>query len=213
MTVAAAPTQLYLLTPPLLDATPLKAPLAAALDATPIACVRLRLASDAREAALAAAEALRPICHARDVAIVLEGEWRVAREAGLDGVHLAHGGHEQEAAQDGLRAALGDGAIIGVDCRASRHLGLIAAERGADYVAFGPLVEPGVADDAADRDLFAWWQEMIETPVVAEGCAAPEHAETLAGLADFIGVSERIWEHPEGAAAGVLAYSEVLRRS
>jgi thiamine-phosphate pyrophosphorylase len=47
---------------------------------------------------------------------------------------------------------------------------MAAGENGADYIAFSPVGDMGLGDDIrAERDLFAWWSEMIELPVVAEG--------------------------------------------
>ena len=82
-----------------------------------------------------AADALRPVAHARDVPLVVADHFRLAGRLGLDGVHLADGARQVREA----RKALGADAIVGAFARASRHDGLTAAEIGADYVAFGPV--------------------------------------------------------------------------
>ena len=82
-----------------------------------------------------AADALRPVAHARDVPLVVADHFRLAARLGLDGVHLSDGARQVRAA----RKALGKDAIVGAFARASRHDGLTAAEIGADYVSFGPV--------------------------------------------------------------------------
>ena len=76
------------------------------------------------------------------------------------------------------REALGADAIVGAHARASRHDGMTAAEIGADYVSFGPLDRARASATAAlaPLELFEWWSEMIETPVVAEGGLTPDLA-------------------------------------
>ena len=81
-----------------------------------------------------AADALRPVAHARDVPLVVADHFRLAARLGLDGVHLTDGPRQVRAA----REALGRDAIVGAFARASRHDGLTAAEIGADYVSLRP---------------------------------------------------------------------------
>ena len=69
-----------------------------------------------------------------------------------------------------------------------------AAEAGADYVGFGPAGATGLGDGSvAPHELFAWWSEMIEIPVVAEGGITPEVAFGLAGAADFLALRDALW--------------------
>lgn len=200
--MTTAHTQLYLISPPLTaDLDPFAGALAAALGAGPVGCVRLRFAAADEPVIAAAAEQLSPICHERGVALVIEDYFRMVRPCGVDGVHLGQAvRHLSEA-----REAVGPDGILGVDCGASRHNGMIAAERGADYVSLGPLAAPEAlqTSDLAEPALFRWWQDVIETPVVAEGGITPAIAASLAGAADFIAVDDPIWRHPDGPAAGV----------
>lgn len=168
--------------------------IAALLDAFDIACVRLALASASEDDVGRAADALRPVCHARDVPLLVADHYRLVGRLGLDGVHLTDGARQVRA----VRKALGSDAIVGAFCRASRHDGMTAAEIGADYVSFGPVGATGLGDGTiAEPDLFAWWSEMIEVPVVAEGAVAPDLAASLAGIADFLAVGEELWATPD----------------
>ena len=195
---------LYLVTPARLSLGAFPATLAAALDTVPVACVRLALARTIEEDLIRAADALRPVCHARDVPLVMTDHFRLVPRLGLDGVHLGEGVRQIRAA----RRELGVDGIIGVHARASRHDGMTAAEIGADYVAFGPLSQSSLGDGTlAPLELFAWWSEMIEVPVVAEGGLTPDLAADLAGIADFIALGEEIWTAPEGPEAALRSYA------
>jgi thiamine-phosphate pyrophosphorylase len=116
---------------------------------------------------------------------------------GLDGVHLTDGARSIRK----VRKDLPD-AIIGAHCGATRHEGISAAEGGADYVAFGPLVATPLGDGTvADHDLFQWWSEMIEVPVVAEGALTVELVEKFGPVTDFFGIGEEVWRTDDPAAA------------
>ncbi len=202
--MAEAP-RIYLVSPPVLPEAGFDETLAGLLDAVEIACVRLALATHSEDAVLRAADALRAVCHARDVPLVLAEHYRLAARIGLDGAHLGDGARRVRAA----REALGADAILGVHAGVSRHEGMTAAEIGADYVAFGPLVAGSLGDGvAADPELFAWWAEVIETPVVAEGGLTP--ALAAATPADFIALGPEVWDAPEGPLAALRAFAERL---
>lgn len=182
--------QLYLISPPELDLGRYGDVLAGLLDGADVACFRLALASGDEDHVARAADAMREICHARDVAIVIERHFRLVERLGLDGVHLTDGARQIR----DIRKELGGDAIIGAHCGTSRHNGLTAGEAGADYVAFGPVAASGLGDGAvAEFDLFEWWSEMIEVPVVAEGALSMAMVETLAPVTDFFAVGAEIW--------------------
>ena len=118
----------------------------------------------------------------------------LAERLGLDGVHLSG---PQARVRD-ARKALGPDAIVGCFCGTSKHSGMEAGEAGADYVSFGPLAgSEGVADAA----LFAWWSELMEVPVVAEGALSLDLVGQLAPVTDFFGIGEEIWDSDDPAAA------------
>jgi thiamine-phosphate pyrophosphorylase len=188
--------QLCLITPASLEIEAFQDRLAAVLDAQPIACLRLALATRDEEALARAADALRAVAHARDVPIVIETHQILAQRLGLDGVHLPDGARHVRAA----RKLLGKDAIVGSFCGATRHDGIAAAEAGADYIAFGP-VSGGLGDGTtAPDELFAWWSEMIELPVIAEGGLTEARVTALAPIADFLAFGEEIWRHDDPAA-------------
>jgi len=177
------------------------------LDAVEVACVRLALATSSEDDLARAADALRVVCHARDVPLVVAEHYRLAARLGLDGAHLGDGPRRVRAA----REALGANGIVGAFARASRHDGMTAAEIGADYVAFGPLADSGLGDGvAAPLDLFAWWSETIETPVVAEGGLDLDRAAEIAAVADFVALGDELWSHPDGPEPALRAFAARL---
>lgn len=210
MSATSDKPQLYLITPFLFEPEPFAEELARALDAGAVACVRLQLRGVSDSELKFAIDCLRPVCHSREVALVLLDYDRLAKETGLDGVHFEPGQNRQTEA----RALLGPDKIVGVGCGASRHQGLIAGERGADYVSFGPVsVDPALrSGELAGRELFDWWQAMIELPVVAEGGMTPDLAAELVGAADFVAACRSVWRHPEGPDAAVRAYHAAFDR-
>jgi len=177
--------QLYLITPEAVDHG-FAGTLARVLDAVPVACLRLDLATRDAEKRAQAADALREVCHARDVAIVIAGPPEEAQAWGLDGVHLGPGASVRAA-----RKLLGPDAIVGAYAGASRHEGLNAGEAGADYVSF----------DATETETFAWWSEMIELPVVAEGALDADRLAALAPVTDFFAIGDQIWSATDPVAA------------
>jgi thiamine-phosphate pyrophosphorylase len=194
--------QIYLVTPAEFELGPFPQILAAVLDAVPVACLRLALATHDEDRLTRAADAVRSVAHGADVATVIDTHVVLAERLGLDGVHL-HGARGVRAA----RKALGPDAIVGAYCDQSRHDGMNAGEAGADYVAFGP-VAGALGDGAlAGPELFAWWSEMIEVPVVAEGGMTAETVRTLAPITDFIALGDEIWraEDPVAEARAFLA--------
>ena len=190
--------QIYLITPPEIELDSFPDTLARVLDRTEVACIRLALASTDPGTVARAADALREVAHARDIAIVIERHLQMVGPHGLDGVHLTDGARSVRKA----RKALGADAIVGAFCGTSRHDGMTAGEAGADYVAFGPVGATPLGDGTiAEEELFAWWSEMIELPAVAEGGVTAELVRALAPVTDFFGIGEEVWRMEDPAVA------------
>ncbi len=200
MTDEIEPAQIYLATPPAFEPGELAPQLAAVLKAAPVVCVRISLATTDERALTRAADTLREVCHAADVAIVIDDHFRMVKPLGLDGVHLSDGArHVRDA-----RKELGDDAIVGAFCGTSKHAGLTAAEIGTDYISFGPLAAGALGDgEVAEVELFRWWSQMIEVPLVAEGNATMDGIAGVKEYIDFLTVGEEIWNDEAGAVAAV----------
>ena len=190
--------QIYLITPPEIELSHFPSDLARVLDAEDIACIRLSLATRDEDLILRAADAVREVAHRFDVALVIDTHVVLAQRLGLDGVHLTDGVRSVRMA----RKELGADAIVGAFCAQSRHDGMSAGEAGADYVSFGPVGQTTLGDGSrAEAELFQWWSEMIEIPVVAEGGLDAEIVRSLAPITDFFGIGEEIWRTDDPVAA------------
>ena len=182
--------QLYLITPPEFDLDVFPALLGDVLDSVEIACVRLTLATQDEDKICRAADALSGITQARDVALVLDEHILLVEKLGLDGVHLSDGARRVAK----TRKMLGDDAIVGAFCGTSRHDGMNAGEAGADYVSFGPIGANTLGDgERAEHDLFQWWTDVIEVPIVAEGALDRAAIDAFSRVTDFFALGEEIW--------------------
>ena len=195
--------QIYLITPPVFELSTFPNELAKVLDAHEVACIRLALATHDEDTIARAADACREVAHARDVAIVVNDHSELAIRLGLDGEHLSDAARSIRYA----RKSLGPDAIVGSHCAASRHDGISAGEAGADYVSFGPVTGNTCDGQLADTDLFTWWSQMIEVPVVAEGALDLNTIRTLSPVSDCFGIGEEIWSttDPAGTLGGFIA--------
>lgn len=189
--------QLYLITPPDLDLSVFPDLLAQMLDSTDVACVRLALATHDEDRISRASDALREVTLSRDVALVVSEHILLAEKLGLDGVHLGDGSRRVAK----TRKMLGDDAIVGAHCGTSRHDGMSAGEAGADYVSFGPIGDAGLGDGSrAGADLFEWWSEVIEVPIVAEGALDAASLTQFTPITDFFALGEELWDSADPSA-------------
>lgn len=109
---------------------------------------------------------------------------------------------------------MGQDAIVGVTCKASRHLALEAGEAGADYVAFGAFFPSATkpATTPSAPEILSWWQEMTTMPCVAIGGITVDNCPALVEAgADFLAVASGVWSHPAGPAAAVRAFEVRMR--
>lgn len=205
--------RLYLITPPRIEPASFADRLALALDAGDVGCIQLRL-KDADDGEIRrAAERLRPVAQDRGVALIMNDRPDLAADTGCDGVHVG----QEDASYEDARALLGGDLIVGVTCKNSRHLAMEAAEKGADYVAFGPFFDSATkprtdpARKPADLEILRWWSEMMTVPCVAIGGITVENCPPLVEAgADFLAVVAGVWSHPDGPAAAVKAFNRVF---
>ncbi|MFN0044454.1 MAG: thiamine phosphate synthase [Alphaproteobacteria bacterium] len=203
--------RLYLITPPRLALAAFARDLEAALDAGDVACLQLRLKDISDDEIRAAARTLMPICHAHNVAFVINDRPDLAAELGADGVHIG----QSDSSLADARRAVGADAIVGVTCHASRHLAMEASDGGADYVAFGAFFPTATKRTSAQAELevLEWWSETTTVPCIAIGGITAENcAPLVASGADFLAVSSGVWNHAQGPASAVLAFRIAVAR-
>lgn len=197
MSEAREHPQIYLISPSEFEFSTFPAQLAACLDSTEVACVRLALGTTDETRIAKAADTLREVTHERDVALVIDSHIQLVDRLGLDGVHLNDGARSVRQ----VRKDLGADAIVGSLCTNSRHDGMTAGELGVDYVSFGPVGKTTLGDGRrAELALFEWWSMMIEVPVVAEGGLDAALIRSLSPHTDFFGIGDEIWAADNPAA-------------
>lgn len=207
-------TRLYLITPPRFALEGFAAELAQALDAGDVAAVQLRMKAGDGETLgdgpiLRAGERLMPIVQSAGAAFLVNDRPDLAKKMGADGVHIG----QDDAPYDEARRLLGPQAMIGVTAHNSRHLAMVAAEAGADYVAFGAFFDTATKDPKtrATVDIIEWWSRLMTVPCVAIGGITLDNARPLvAAGSDFLAVSSGIWGHKDGPAAAVRGFNQIF---
>lgn len=206
-------SRLYLVTPPSIDDIDgFVGKFEAAIEGGDIASLQVRMKQgDAIDTAQTrqVAQAVLPLCQANDIALFINDSPQLCDALGADGVHLGLDDMDIKLARD----IVGPDVIIGATCRASRHNAMVAGEAGADYVAFGAffpsLTKPGAKH--AEPDLLTWCQMFLTLPCVAIGGITVQNAAPLiAAGADFIAVSTGVWAHPDGPAAAVAMFNQLI---
>lgn len=202
--------RLYLITPPVLPAD-FDRILAEALDAGDVAALQLRLKETPETDLKRIIERLRPIAQSRNVAFLLNDNPALAVQTGCDGAHV--GQTDMPAKQ--ARKILGD-LTLGVTCHNSRHLAMEAGEAGADYVAFGAFFASTTKEppEMAEIETLRIWAQTMEIPCVAIGGINAENCAPLVTAgAEFLAVSGSVWNHKDGAAAGVKAMLKAIAQA
>lgn len=144
--------------------------------------------------------ALMPLCRQHSALLVVNDDWRLARQLGIDAVHL--GADDGDLAE--ARAGLGAGALIGVSCYASLERARQLAPH-ADYLAFGALFPSGTKPQAPGAALDVLGQARalgLGRPIVGiGGIDANNIASVLAAGADAAAVIGALFNPPDTAAA------------
>lgn len=206
------PCRVYLISPPAIDLGAFVPSLKRAFEGGDVASFQLRLKGAGDDEVLRAVETLMPICVEHDVALIVNDRPDLAAKSGADGVHIGADDGDYKVA----RAAVGKDKIVGVSCYDSRHRALVAAEAGADYVAFGAFFPTATKEPRARANfgLLRWWSQLTVVPCVAIGGINAENCGMLVKAgADFLAVISAVWDHPEGPGAGVTALNAAIKEA
>lgn len=124
----------------------------------------------------AEATALRRLCRAHGVPLIIDHDIALALAVGADGVHLGRDDDDPRA----VRAALGEHAIIGVSCYGSLPRAQAAARAGASYVSFGAFFPSPTKPLAARVPIDLLRQSAaLGVPRVAIGGITPDNGASL----------------------------------
>jgi thiamine-phosphate pyrophosphorylase len=194
-------TRIYLLTPSNFEIRDFAKQFPAVLEAGDVGCVQLRLKDAPDDLWRHAVKELMPLCHAKNIPLILNDRADLVKELNADGVHIGR----EDMSYEEARKLLSD-KIIGVSCYASKDLAMEAAATGADYVAFGSAFVGGTKAFAPTVPLSVMeeWAEMATTPCVAIGGITAENCAPLVkARIDFLAVIGTVWNDPQGPVAGI----------
>ena len=205
--------RLYLITPPAIAKPAAFArSLSEALEAGRVAALQIRLKSAPEEEIAEIVRVIGPIARDHGVALILNDRPDLAARLGCDGVHIGQSDAPlAEALNVHRRARGGDGTqyatpVVVHPGHSRFKLAMVAAEAGAEYVAFGAFFPTltKTAPTRADPEILTFWQETMLTPCVAIGGIEPGNCRPLviAG-ADFLAASSGVWNFPGGPGAAV----------
>ena len=152
------------------------------------------------ERRLTEARAIRALCAARQVPLIINDDVGLAQAAGAAGVHLG----EEDGDVAAARAVLGKDAIIGVSCYDSLARARELTAAGADYIAFGAFF-PSPTKPHARRASFDLLRQSaaLGVPRVAIGGITPDNGQSLIDAgADYLAVISAVFGDPDvrGAA-------------
>lgn len=194
--------KIYLISPPKIELKDFSVSLKKAVTTGLVPVFQLRLKDYNRKEIILISKELKKICADNNCLFILNDDYKIALEIGANGVHLG--------CDDGLisqaRKISEENFIIGASCYDSRHLAIMAAEEGADYISFGTFF-PSKTKNSKGKptvDIIKWSAEMMDLPIVAIGGINDGNCRPLieAG-ADFVAVISYIWQHPEGVEVAI----------
>ena len=148
---------------------------------------------------LAEAQAIRALCDAHNVPMIINDDVALAQASGAAGVHLGEDDGDIAAA----RVLLGPGSIIGVSCYDSADRARQLAAAGADYVAFGAFFPSPTKPLARRASLDLLRQTAaLGVPRVAIGGITPDNGGPLIDAgADYLAVISAVFGDPDVHAA------------
>jgi thiamine-phosphate pyrophosphorylase len=188
--------------------------LAAACAAVPIAALQLRLGAADERTLVKNLKTLAPLAqeHGAAVVLALVGDPAadlplIAARGGADGMHAS--GPSVDLPD--LRGRLKEGRILGVGGLRTKDEAMGAGEAGVDYLLFGePRADGSLPDFERTLERAAWWAEIFETPCVAFAPSLETVAAAAGTGAEFLGLGDAVWDHPEGPAEALRRVLEAL---
>jgi len=196
--------RICLVTPPAFEPAAFASLLARVLDAGDVASLRLRMPGAGDDDVARAADALVRVTHRADIALLLDGDAALARRLGLDGVHVPA---DRVAA---ARAAFGEAGSVGAACGGSYDDAMVAAEAGADYVAFGPAR----GAHAVSRETVADWASAMVVPCIVSGGIDLDATGAWASTgAEFLEFGRAAWNAPEGPEQALRGLLDAIARA
>lgn len=138
------------------------------------------------------AGALKVLCRRYQALLIINDDVELALDVEADGVHLG----QQDDALTSARQRLGDYALIGISCENSLEKARIAAQEGANYLAFGKFFPSRTKPDAknAELSILTEARQQFDLPVVAIGGITLQNANSVIDAgADMVAVVNNLF--------------------
>ncbi|HTV67533.1 MAG TPA: thiamine phosphate synthase [Rhizobiaceae bacterium] len=154
------------------------------------------------------AEKIVPIAQAKNVAVVIAGESRIAARTKADGVHVAGGRAALDDAIDRLQGKM----IVGTGGAKTRDDALELGEARPDYIFFGRFgYDTKPEPHPRNLTLGRWWAEMIEVPCIVMAGADVESTRDVAATgAEFVALSNAVFSDAIDPAAAIARANAIL---
>jgi thiamine-phosphate pyrophosphorylase len=154
--------------------------------------VQYRSKSPDAELRMEQATALRTLCRAHGVPLIVNDSVEIAARSRADGVHVGR----DDATPAEARRALGPTRIVGVSCYDRLDLARDAEAAGADYVAFGSFFPSSIKPHALrpPMELIAEARRVLTLPIIAIGGITRENAaQVIDAGADMVAVISAVF--------------------
>ncbi|MCV6547608.1 MAG: thiamine phosphate synthase [Cohaesibacter sp.] len=201
-------TQIYLITPKQIDLDTFPALLSEALAGGEIAALLIDCDAEHDSELQKIAQTLTSMAQAKDVAVLLRGDSRIAGRAKCDGLHL-----------DGDLDAIREGAedfsnrfMTGAEGSNKRHEAMQRGESGIDYIMFGRLNAPEEEMIYPQSfEMADWWSSLFEVPAVILSGTSLDGCEQAAKAGiEFIALRSAVWNHAQGPRLAIQQANSLL---
>ncbi|OQM75106.1 thiamine phosphate synthase [Manganibacter manganicus] len=154
------------------------------------------------------AEAVVPPGQAAGVAVIIDGDSRIAGRVHADGIHLEGSKAELADAIERLQGRM----MVGAGGARTRDEALELGEERPDYIFFGRFgYDTTPEPHRRNLALGAWWAEMIEIPCIVMAGSDLGSVETVAATgAEFVALSSAVFAESVDPAAAVAQANALL---
>jgi len=205
-------TKIYLISPPKIELKTFSSRLENALKTTLVPAFQLRLKGYEEKEIVNIAKELKKICKENNCLFLLNDSYKLALDAGADGVHLG----VDDGAISVARKNSPTNFVIGASCYDSRDLAFVAGEQGADYLSFGAFFESKTKKSRGNptTEILEWCSELINLPTVAIGGITDQNcAQLVKSGADFLAVISYVWDHAQGEKVALENLQRAISKS
>ena len=205
-------SKIYLISPPQFELADFSQQLQEVIADPNIGAFQLRLKDVALPYIIKATKLLLPICHDHGVPFFINDHYELARDYNIDGIHIG----QSDAKFLALKKEFGTDKIIGVSCQNSKHLAMVAAEQGADYVSFGAFFPTKTKKNTEKPsiDILDWWLKYTTTPCAAiGGINITNITKVVKTKVDFICMISAIWNHHISPKAAMSEIAQILQKT